>query len=108
MFKVYCSGWSDMLAYCEDRIRDGFPDMREYMVTLRAMQRLGAKRGDDMPDGKEGDALLLDAINKSHAEWDDYVRVQQIFAPHIDQYRRTKYPNPRDDFHAAWVKAGEE
>lgn len=87
-----------------DNLMGGF---REYMVTLRTMERMGAKRSDNFPTGKAGEALIEKEISKSHAEWDEYERMSAMFAPHIDQYRRIRFPNPQDDFHAAWVKAGE-
>lgn len=105
--------WGIILDDFESRVREGWvtgrhPDMRGYMVTLRTMQRIGAKRDDDTPYGTSGEALIDKEMAKSHAEWDDYVRVQQIFSPHIKQYRRIMFPDPSEDFHAAWVKAGEE
>lgn len=107
------SDWGYMLDYCESEIRKGWttgkhPDMRGYVVALRTMQRMGATRSDDMPTGRVGDMLVEKEMDKSHAEWDQYVRVQEMFSPHVRQYRSVMFPNPQEDFHAAWVKAGED
>ena len=82
-----------------------------YTIGMRTVEKLGAKRSDALPSGKKGAdqwAMFDTACSEAHAEWSEYERLSRLFAPHLEQHWRIKYPNPKEDFHAAWVKAGED
>ena len=78
-----------------------------YVIGLRTMEKMGAKRSDELSSGAHM-AAFDTACGEVHKEYNEYQRLNQLFAPHHMQYFRTKYPNPKEDFHAAWVKAGED
>jgi len=110
-----CSDWDVMLSHLEVEMRRtlGYErnETRSYVVALRTMERLGAKRSDNFTDrgtSKKAEALFNAEFNKSREEWSEYLRLKDIFAPHIHRYEGIKYPDPLEDFHAAWVKAGGE
>lgn len=106
--------WDKLISSLEVEIRYGvergtYVDPRPYVSVLRTMAKLGAKRGDslDLLIDELGEDVFLAECDKTHREWKDYMRLSQLFAPHLDQHRRIMFPNPQDDFHAAWTKAGE-
>lgn len=107
--------WNVLISSLEVEIRYGvergtYVDPRPYVSVLRTMEKLGAKRGDSLGHliDEIGEDVFSAECDKTHREWKEYERLGRLFAPHLDQHRRIKYPNPKEDFHAAWVKAGED
>ena len=104
--------WGTMLDRFEDQLREEqasgkYVDPRGFFVLLRTIKRASILPNEELLDVGEG-SFFDREINKSHVEYSEYLRLGEMFGPIVDQYRRIKYPSSREDFHAAWVKAGEE